>query len=882
MCFFVGNDFLPHLPSLDIRDGALDFLFNVYKRLLPTMGDYITNHGGQVKLELVDRILLEVGAIEDTVFQMKHENETREAQRRKHYQAVKKKGEGKILKEHAAAAEAAAADTTKPKKKAMGRAARILEKKSTTAAAALQLRQNQQKDGMRALQRGHTAKKERLQRLASQTKTTDHDDNDNDANAKAAMLLKQALTGGADVGVDGIKTEVLDKPSDGTVVKTEHGDVEGTTSLELQLDAGKKRTLEEATNGDNNGVHVKKEEESMFDQDLDDDVNGDKEGDVPAAIISSPEMDEAAAKAFKEKVKQEQQKKLDQHASNVEDKVRLHEAGWKDRYYSDKCKADNVAGGGGREHLFRSYVIGLCWVMKYYYSGCPSWKWYYPFHYAPFASDLKNISRFQQDVQKLQLAEPFRPIEQLMAVLPEDSSHAVPKESRWLMSDPESPIIDFYPKEVQVDPNGKAMPWLWVVLLPFIDERRLLDAFHPTQEKWNSEEKFCNSIGLDDGYVFIHENHGLKEAFLKIFDDDQQSRTQKCSIRCGIAKNVKGFSGSVRLPLSNEALPLDKSMKIPLPSTANRVLRSSHDNLFTESIDGNSVVCVAFSEPPKMTHKSVMLPGSRPPPEKLKAEDKIIRRPKLNRGRGTIANMGGGGGGNGRSYQSGYGSMNIGNFERDLANRTGRGHQMYQAGTRTWGAAEPTPKRPRQFHQMQQHQPPYQSNPFGQRGVPPPPPPKPPQQPNYGNNQQWQQQKQNKYQNRGGGYRQQQQQGGRGGGGGGYHQQQQQQPPQQGYQQNVGFQQQGYQQPGGYGNYQQQPPQQRNRPYTGPPGRHQPQQQQQGYNFQNHNRSAQPQQRYQQQQQPPEEQARANPTVLNNLRSQLANTLRQHRNNNRR
>ena len=50
--------------------------------LLPTLGDYITNHGGQVNLSHVDVILAEVGAIEDYVFAMKHANEENQKKRR--------------------------------------------------------------------------------------------------------------------------------------------------------------------------------------------------------------------------------------------------------------------------------------------------------------------------------------------------------------------------------------------------------------------------------------------------------------------------------------------------------------------------------------------------------------------------------------------------------------------------------------------------------------------------------------------------------------------------------------------------------------------------------------------------------------------------------
>lgn len=38
MCFFVGNDFLPHLPSLEIRENAIDRLVKLYKEAVYKTG----------------------------------------------------------------------------------------------------------------------------------------------------------------------------------------------------------------------------------------------------------------------------------------------------------------------------------------------------------------------------------------------------------------------------------------------------------------------------------------------------------------------------------------------------------------------------------------------------------------------------------------------------------------------------------------------------------------------------------------------------------------------------------------------------------------------------------------------------------------------------
>lgn len=44
-CFFIGNDFLPSLSALDIAEGSLDKLIDLYKTRLLEMTDYITEAG---------------------------------------------------------------------------------------------------------------------------------------------------------------------------------------------------------------------------------------------------------------------------------------------------------------------------------------------------------------------------------------------------------------------------------------------------------------------------------------------------------------------------------------------------------------------------------------------------------------------------------------------------------------------------------------------------------------------------------------------------------------------------------------------------------------------------------------------------------------------
>jgi 5'-3' exoribonuclease 1 len=128
--------------------------------------------------------------------------------------------------------------------------------------------------------------------------------------------------------------------------------------------------------------------------------------------------------------------------------------------------------------VVQRYVEGLTWVYQYYYSGVPSWNWFYPFHYAPLASDIaQDLTSLMDNAITFQKGEPFAPFTQLLACLPAKSNQCLPPgRYRELMTSPDSVLKDFYPTEWEIDENGKRNPWEFVNLLPFIDEAKLRDA----------------------------------------------------------------------------------------------------------------------------------------------------------------------------------------------------------------------------------------------------------------------------------------------------------------------------------------------------------------------------------------------------------------------
>lgn len=66
---------MPHLPSLEIREGAIDVLMGIWKSSLERMGGYLAEHG-KVNLKRAQLILDGLAEREDEIFRKRREGKS--------------------------------------------------------------------------------------------------------------------------------------------------------------------------------------------------------------------------------------------------------------------------------------------------------------------------------------------------------------------------------------------------------------------------------------------------------------------------------------------------------------------------------------------------------------------------------------------------------------------------------------------------------------------------------------------------------------------------------------------------------------------------------------------------------------------------------------
>jgi 5'-3' exoribonuclease 2 len=94
------------------------------------------------------------------------------------------------------------------------------------------------------------------------------------------------------------------------------------------------------------------------------------------------------------------------------------------------------------------------------------------------------------------------------------------------MINEDSPIIDFYPSTFEIDMNGKKMAWQGVALLPFIDEKRLLDAMALQYPNLTEEEVRRNCWGND--IIFASDDHPMYPTYEALYG---KRKTSEASLR---------------------------------------------------------------------------------------------------------------------------------------------------------------------------------------------------------------------------------------------------------------------------------------------------------------------------------------------------------------
>ncbi|KAH0789099.1 XRN 5'-3' exonuclease N-terminus family protein [Histomonas meleagridis] len=131
------------------------------------------------------------------------------------------------------------------------------------------------------------------------------------------------------------------------------------------------------------------------------------------------------------------------------------------------------------------------WVFEYYTNGCCSWNWCFKYFFAP---PLSIVAKYcPEHTSHFDLDRPPYPLEQLLCILPPQSSKLLPDQVSQLMFEP-SPLAKYYPLKFEIDLNGRRFEHEGVVKVPIININEVREEFAKVAPLISEQEKIRNQI----------------------------------------------------------------------------------------------------------------------------------------------------------------------------------------------------------------------------------------------------------------------------------------------------------------------------------------------------------------------------------------------------
>jgi len=189
---------------------------------------------------------------------------------------------------------------------------------------------------------------------------------------------------------------------------------------------------------------------------------------------------------------------MTKHSSNSENgKWQINLPAYIDEYNTD-CFSDGES--VDMEKVSHEYIQGLQWVITYYTTGCPSWKWYFPYQYAPTASTLvQHLDTFNPC--KYGKTTPSSPFQQLLSVLPPKSANLIPSPLNKLLQLDTSPLKKYCPDKLVIDLAGKRKEWEGITILPMVDQKLVAKSLRINIQNVKFSDMVRNEMGTVVVYV---------------------------------------------------------------------------------------------------------------------------------------------------------------------------------------------------------------------------------------------------------------------------------------------------------------------------------------------------------------------------------------------